>query len=128
MEINHIGIAVKSVEESGKKYREILEETGEEEIVEKEGVRVVIFKHAKIELREPLNETSSIAKFIEKRGEGLNHIAFSVENIERRMEELKSLGFFFTKENPTLGAKGTKVAFIHPKSANGVLIELVEEV
>ena len=128
MEINHIGIAVKSVEESGKRYGQILEEEGEEEIVEKEGVKVAMFKNAKIELLEPLNETSSIAKFIEKRGEGLNHIAFSVENIERKMEELKSLGCLFTRENPTKGAKGTKVSFIHPKSVNGVLIELVEEV
>jgi methylmalonyl-CoA/ethylmalonyl-CoA epimerase len=125
--INHVGIAVKSVEETGAKFSRILGEQGREEAVSGEGVKTRIFEKHRIELLEPLSKDSSIGKFIEKRGEGLHHIAITVDNIDKKVEELRSQGFVFTAERPTIGAGGKKVIFVHPKSAGGVLIELVEE-
>jgi len=126
-EINHVGIAVKSLGETGAKFSMILGEQGHEETVSGEGVKTMIFENHRIELLEPLSKESAIGKFIEKRGEGLHHIAITVDNVERRVEELRSQGFVFTAERPAVGAGGKKVIFVHPKSAGGVLIELVEE-
>lgn len=125
--INHIGIAVKSLKEAGERFSKMLGEEGHEETVSGEGVKTLIFEEHRIELLEPVFEGSAIAKFIEKRGEGLHHIAITVDNIEEKVEELKAQGFVFTAEKPSTGAGCKKVIFIHPKSANGVLIELVEE-
>ncbi|MDY6985656.1 MAG: methylmalonyl-CoA epimerase [Candidatus Thermoplasmatota archaeon] len=125
--INHIGIAVKSLKEAGERFSRIVGEGGHEEAVSGEGVKTLIFEEHRIELLEPVSEGSAIAKFIEKRGEGLHHIAITVDNIEKKVEELRAQGFVFTAEKPSIGAGGKKVIFIHPKSANGVLIELVEE-
>jgi methylmalonyl-CoA/ethylmalonyl-CoA epimerase len=123
--INHIGIAVKSLKEAGERFSKMLGEGGHEETVSGEGVKTLIFEEHRIELLEPLD--GAIAKFIERRGEGLHHIAITVDNIEEKVEELRAQGFAFTAEKPSTGAGGKKVIFIHPKSANGVLIELVEE-
>jgi len=126
-EINHIGIAVRSLKDAGERFSMILSEEGQEETVSGEGVKTLIFEEHRIELLEPISNESAIAKFIEKRGEGLHHIAITVDNIEKKVEELRAHGFVFTAEKPSTGAGGKKVIFIHPKSANGVLVELVEE-
>ena len=127
--LNHIGIAVKSVDESLKIYRDLLQ-LGEPEIVEMQEMKlkVAIFKLEtyKIELVEPLNPDTSIAKFLEKRGPGIHHLCFNVDNIEQTLEMLKMNGVVLIDEKPRIGAMGHKIAFVSPKSTNGVLIELSE--
>jgi methylmalonyl-CoA epimerase len=125
--INHIGIAVSDIENAGERFSLMLGEKGHEETVGGEGVKTMIFEGSHIELLEPLSKESSMAKFIEKRGEGLHHIAITVRDIDGRVEELRAKGVVFTAEKPSIGAGGKRVIFIHPKSANGVLVELVEE-
>lgn len=127
--LNHIGIAVKSIDESIKIYRDILQ-LGEPEIVEMTDMKlkVAIFKLEtyKIELVEPMSPETTIAKFLEKRGPGIHHLCFNVDKIEEKLEILKSNGVTLIDEKPRIGAMGHKVAFISPKSTNGVLIELSE--
>jgi methylmalonyl-CoA/ethylmalonyl-CoA epimerase len=127
--LNHIGIAVKSVDESVKIYRDILQ-LGEPEIVEMQEMKlkVAIFKLEtyKIELVEPLNPDTPIAKFLEKRGPGIHHLCFNVDNIEQSLEMLKMNGVVLIDEKPRIGAMGHKISFVSPKSTNGVLIELSE--
>jgi methylmalonyl-CoA/ethylmalonyl-CoA epimerase len=127
--LNHIGIAVKSIDESVKIYRDILG-LGEPEIVElkEQNLKVAIFKLEtyKIELVEPTSPESTIAKFLDKRGPGIHHLCFNVDNIEEKLNLLKSQGVTLINERPVIGAMGYKVAFISPKSTNGVLIELSE--
>jgi len=127
--LNHIGIVVKSVDESIKIYRDIMQ-LGEPEIVEMQEMKlkVAIFKLEtyKIELVEPLNPDTSIAKFLEKRGPGIHHLCFNVDNIEQTLEMLKMNGVVLIDEKPRIGAMGHKIAFVSPKSTNGVLIELSE--
>lgn len=127
--LNHIGIAVKSLQESVKIYKDLLG-LGEPEIVElKEmNLKVAIFKLEtyKIELVEPTSPDSTIAKFLGKRGPGIHHLCFNVHKIEEKLDLLKSQGVTLIDERPRIGAIGQKVAFISPKSTNGVLIELSE--
>ncbi len=128
--IEHIGIAVKNIMDANEIYKALLGvEPYKSEEVESEGVKTSFFKcgESKIELLEATNPESPIAKFIEKRGEGIHHIAFSVKNIEMEMERLKKEGFVLLNETPKKGADNKLVAFLHPKSTNGVLVELCQE-
>ena len=125
---DHIGIAVRDIEDAAGAYSLIFGEGSETEYVEREGVKTKFFKagETRIELLESAREESAIAKFIEKRGEGLHHIAIEVSDIAKDMAELQERGIIFTKEEPTVGSGGHKVAFIHPKSPKGLLLELIE--
>ena len=129
--IEHIGIAVKNILEANKIYEALLGVAPyKSERVESEGVETSFFKcgESKIELLEALNPDSPIAKFIEKRGEGIHHIAFAVKDIQIEMERLKKEGFVVLNETPKKGADNKLVAFLHPKSTNGILVELCQEI
>ncbi|MAN59168.1 MAG: methylmalonyl-CoA epimerase [Flavobacteriaceae bacterium] len=129
--IEHIGIAVKNLEEANKIYTSLLGASPyKTETVASEGVSTSFFKcgQSKIELLEATNADSPIAKFIEKRGEGIHHLAFSVANIEEEVARLKTEGFQVLNETPKKGADGKLVVFLHPKSAHGVLIELCQDI
>ena len=128
--INHIGIAVRSISKALPLYEGVFGMVNEgEEIVESQGVRVVFLStgNTRIELLEPLNESSAVAKFIAKRGEGVHHIALEVTDIKERIKELKTNGLQMIDEEPRPGAHHTQVAFIHPKSVQGVLVEVIEK-
>ena len=128
--IEHIGIAVKNLEEANKTYRAILGSSHyKTEKVESEGVDTSFFKvgESKIELLAATREDSPIAKFIAKRGEGIHHIAFNVENIEAEIQRLKGEGFTLLNEKPKDGADNKRVAFMHPKDGHGVLVELCQD-
>jgi methylmalonyl-CoA/ethylmalonyl-CoA epimerase len=127
--IEHIGIAVKDIAGAGMIYEKLLNTTVYKiEAVASEGVRTAFLQSGpnKIELLEPISTDSPISKFIEKRGEGIHHIAFDVEDIVAEMARLKNEGFVLLNETPKEGADNKLVCFIHPKSANGVLIELCQ--
>ena len=130
MKIEHLGIAVKSLLVSNALFAKLLgEETYKQETVEREGV-TTSFYHVgsqKIELLEATNDESPISKFIAKKGEGIHHIAFGVDDIYAEIERLKSAGFIFISEEPKDGADNKLVVFLHPKSTNGVLVELCQE-
>ncbi|WP_055444168.1 methylmalonyl-CoA epimerase [Lacinutrix himadriensis] len=129
--IEHIGIAVKDLEKANKLYAQLFGEPHYKvEEVASEGVKTSFFKvgENKIELLEATNENSAIAKFIEKKGEGMHHIAFAVDNIEKEILRLKKEGFKIINEIPKQGADNKLVVFLHPKSTNGVLIELCQEI
>lgn len=128
--IEHIGIAVSNLEEAIQTYTELLNTPCyKTEEVTSEGVKTAFFKigDSKIELLEATNEESPIAKFIAKKGQGIHHIAFDVTDIEASMSTYKENGFQLLNETPKHGADNKLVAFIHPKSANGVLVELCQE-
>jgi len=127
--IDHIGIAVNSIEKAKKFYEEQLGmKISDPEVIEEQKVRAAFVKvgESKIELLESSDEEGPIAKFIKKKGEGFQHIAFNVENIEEKLAELKNSGVKLIDEKPRVGAGGKKIAFIHPKSTSGVLVELCE--
>lgn len=129
--IEHIGIAVKSLEKGNDIYTKLLGEAPyKTESVASEGVNTSFFGVGtnKIELLEATNPDSAIAKFIEKRGEGLHHIAFDVDDIVKEMERLKSEGFTLLRSEPFKGADNKLVCFVHPKDSSGVLIELCQEI
>ena len=129
--IEHIGIAVKSLESSNKLFKQLFGEAHYKiETVKSEGVNTSFFQVGpnKIELLEATKEDSPIAKFIEKKGEGIHHIAFAVEDIEQEIQRLKKEGFIVLNETPKKGADNKLVAFLHPKSTNGVLIELCQDI
>lgn len=128
--IEHIGIAVKNLEAAIETYTELLGTACyKTEEVASEGVKTAFFQvgESKIELLEATNENSPIAKFIDKKGEGIHHIAFDVTDINTSMKELSEKGFLLLNEVPKNGADNKLVAFFHPKSTNGVLIELCQE-
>ncbi len=130
MKIEHLGIAVKSLGISDDLFSKLLgKENYKQEAVEREGVTTSFYKvgDSKIELLEATNPESPIAKFIEKKGEGIHHIAFGVEDIKSEVERLKYEGFVFISEEPKEGADNKLVVFLHPKSTNGVLVELCQE-
>lgn len=130
MKIEHLGIAVKSLENSDRLFERLLGKPNyKQESVEREGVTTSFYQvgDSKIELLEATNPESPIAKFIDKKGEGIHHIAFGVENIYAEIERLKSKGFVFISEVPKDGADNKLVVFLHPKSTNGVLVELCQE-
>jgi len=127
--IDHIGIAVESIEESLKLYKDALnmDFKGIEELPERALKTAFIqAEDSMIELLEPTSEQSTVAKFIEKKGPGIHHIALHVKNISQTMESLKEKGYRLLSDTPEKGAHGSKVVFLHPKSTNGVLLELVE--
>ena len=129
--IEHIGIAVKNIAVSNEVYTKLLGvEPYKMEEVLSEGVRTSFFEVGpnKIELLEATKEESPIAKFIEKRGEGIHHIAFAVDDIEAELKRLKEEGFRLLNEKPKKGADNKLIAFVHPKSTNGVLVELCQEI
>jgi len=129
--IEHIGIAVKNLAEANKLYSTLLNtKPYKEEAVESEGVTTSFFEvgESKIELLAATREDSAIAKYIEKRGEGIHHIAFYVDNIEDEIERLQQEGFKLLNDQPKRGADQKKIAFLHPKSAHGVLVELCEDI
>ncbi|MFN8356616.1 MAG: methylmalonyl-CoA epimerase [Spirosomataceae bacterium] len=129
--VEHIGIAVKSLEISNALFSKLLNISPyKSEAVASEGVTTSFFKvnQTKIELLEATNPDSAIAKFIEKKGEGIHHVAFEVEDIYAEMERLKKEGFILLNEQPKQGADNKLVCFVHPKSANGVLIEICQEI
>jgi len=126
--LDHIGIAVKSLDAS-KIYEALGLTIDHVETVATQGVRTAFLStgDADIELLEPAGADSTIAKFIEKRGEGIHHICFRVDDIEAHLARLKSLGYRLINEAPVPGAHGCRVAFLHPAAGNGVLIELSEK-
>lgn len=131
MHIDHIGIAVKDIEEAVKTYEKLLNiSCYKREVVEGEKVDTAFFlkNESKIELLGPTSPDSVIAKYVEKRGEGMHHVAFEVDDIHKELARLKSEGFTLLNENPKQGADNKLVAFIHPKDNHGVLIELCQSV
>ena len=128
--IEHIGIAVNSLEVSNLVFEKLFGVPAyKSELVESEGVKTSFFMNGpnKIELLEATNSESPIAKFLEKKGEGIHHIAFDVEDIVSEIARLKAEGFVVLNEVPKKGADNKLVAFLHPKTTNGVLIELCQE-
>lgn len=129
--IEHIGIAVKNISEANKIYEALLGSPPyKSEKVESEGVETSFFRcgESKIELLEASAPDSPIARFIEKRGEGIHHIAFAVNDIKAEMKRLQNEGFILLNEVPKKGADNKLVAFLHPKSSHGVLVELCQEI
>ncbi len=127
--LDHIGIAVKDLEESVKFYEEILGlKLQGIETVEEQKVKVAFLPlgDTEIELLEATSPDSPIAKFIENKGQGVQHLAYRVDNIEEALEEMKRKGIRLIDEIPRYGAGGARIAFLHPKSTNGVLVELCE--
>ncbi len=129
--IEHIGIAVKNLEASNALFEKLLGVPHYKiEEVASEGVKTSFFKSGpnKIELLEATNPDSPIAKYLEKKGEGIHHVAFAVDDIVSEMERLKGEGFVVLNETPKKGADNKLVAFLHPKGTNGVLVELCQEI
>jgi len=124
--IDHIGIAVNSLDESTAFYKTMGAEPYHFEEVESQKVKVAFIKvgESNIELLEPTSPESPIAKFLEKKGEGIHHIAYRVENVQEALDTLKAAGMRLLNETPMEGAHGMRVAFVHPKSVSGVLTEL----
>jgi methylmalonyl-CoA/ethylmalonyl-CoA epimerase len=128
--IEHLGIAVKDLEASEKIFTDLLGSSPyKRESVDSESVITSFFQigESKIELLQSTNEDGPIGKFIEKRGEGLHHIAFDVTDIHAEIERLTALGYRMIHESPKEGADGKIIAFLHPKSSNGVLVELCQD-
>ncbi len=130
LKVEHIGIAVKSIQDSDNLFSKLFnKQPYKSEGVESEGVMTSFFQlgETKIELLEATKPESAIAKFIEKKGEGIHHIAFEVEDIHSEMERLRNEGFTLLNEQPKEGADNKLICFLHPKGTNGVLIELCQE-
>ena len=129
--IEHIGIAVKDLKKSEELFEKLLgEKPYKSEEVKSEGVTTSFFKVAdqKVELLNATSEESPISKFIEKRKEGIHHLALHVDSIKNEVERLKGLGFEFISTTPKKGADNKMIVFLHPKTTNGVLVELCEEI
>lgn len=129
--IEHLGIAVRSLEASIPVYEKLLNtKCYKQEAVESENVITAFFRTStnKIELLQATSDESAIAKFIEKRGEGMHHVAYSVKDIHAEMERLRNEGFRLLNEKPKRGADNKLICFVHPKDASGVLMELCQEI
>jgi methylmalonyl-CoA/ethylmalonyl-CoA epimerase len=129
--VEHIGIAVKNLADSIPLFTKILNtKCYKTEIVESEKVKTAFFKNGetKVELLESLEPDGVIARFIERKGEGMHHIAFEVENIEEEIARLRQEGFVFINETPKKGADNKLICFLHPKETNGVLIEICQDI
>ena len=127
--IYHLGYAVRDIEAASRFYRENFgAEPGEPEVVEDQGIVATMFRvgESTIELVQPTRPDSPVGKFLAKRGEGFHHVAFQVDDLKRALADLKENGVELIDEGPRRGAGGTRMAFVHPKSAFGVLTELVE--
>ncbi len=127
--IDHLGIAVKSLQQAKKFYRQLGMQVMPEEVVDAEKVRLAMVPlgESRIELLEPTSEKSPIAKFIAKRGEGLHHVSLRVDDITATVKNLKQQGVRLISEDVKIGAGGHMYVFVHPQSAGGVLLELVQE-
>lgn len=128
--IEHLGIAVENIEESLKVYEALLGSSCyKTEEVESEGVKTAFLQigESKIELLQATNSESPIAKFLAKKGKGIHHIAFDTDDIESEIERLKSEGFELIHQTPKDGADNKRIAFLHPKSTDGILVELCQE-
>jgi len=125
-QIDHIGIAVKNIEEAAKLYTDLGLKIEGTEVVESQKVKVAFIGigQSRIELLESTAPDGNIAKFIESKGEGIHHLAVKVDNIEKALEELTAKGYQLIDKTPRIGAGGHKIAFLHPKSTKGVLLEL----
>ena len=129
--IEHLGIAVKDLNKSNELFKKLLgEQSYKTEAVDSASVTTSFFKvgDQKIELLEASEPNSTIARFIERRGEGMHHLAFHVENIDEEIERLEKEGFEFVSKTPIKGADNKMVVFLHPKTTNGVLVELCQEI
>jgi methylmalonyl-CoA/ethylmalonyl-CoA epimerase len=129
--VEHIGIAVKDIEASNQLFTSLFgKKPYKQESVESEGVITSFFEmgESKIELLQGVTADSAITKFVDKKGEGIHHIAFSVEDIRAELKRLKAEGFQLIHEEPKKGADNMLIAFLHPKGTNGVLIELCQEI
>jgi len=127
--IDHIGVAVKNIEDSLHIFKDILGmEYSGEEVVNEQDVKVAFFPvgESEIELLESTSPEGTIAKYIEKKGEGIHHIAFEVEDLDAILEDLQKKGVRLIDREPRYGAGGARIAFLHPKSTNGILVELCE--
>lgn len=127
LKIDHVGVAVKSAEEASKMFSNVLKLETEEELLEDRKLKVVMVRigESRVELIEDLDPNGAVSKFIEKRGEGLHHMAFEVNDINEAVEEMKKSGYRVLSD-PKPGAGNTIVAFVHPKDTHGILLELVE--
>lgn len=131
IKIEHIGIAVKNLNSANELFKKLFgKEHYKVEKVESEKVSTSFFQmgETKIELLEATDADSPISKFIEKRGEGIHHLAFAVDDIRKEMQRLKSEGFILLNEEPKAGADNKLVCFLHPKSTGGILVELCQEI
>lgn len=131
LKVEHIGIAVRTLADSVPLFEKLLKsQCYKTEIVSSEMVSTAFFQsgETKIELLESTDENGAISKFIERKGEGVHHIAFEVENIEWEMERLKNDGFILLNDKPKKGADNKIICFLHPKNTNGVLIELCQAI
>lgn len=131
MRVDHIAIAVKDLDDAVKVYSALFgKEPDHFEEVEEQKVKTAIFYlgDVRIELLEPTSDDSPIAKFLAKRGEGLHHVSYKVDDIKSKLLELKNAGFRLINEEPRIGAEGKLIAFIHPKSVVGVLTELTQDI
>jgi methylmalonyl-CoA/ethylmalonyl-CoA epimerase len=131
MQIDHIGIAVKNMEEASATYEKLLGKPSyKTEVVDGQKVETVFFEagESKVELLAATAPDSVIASFIKKRGEGIHHLAFRVENLEKEIERLKKEGFELVHEIPRKGADNKRIVFLHPKKSHGVLVELCESI
>jgi methylmalonyl-CoA/ethylmalonyl-CoA epimerase len=129
--IEHLGIAVTNMEESLRLYEDLLGHTCyKTEVVESEFVKTAFIQvgESKIELLEATNSDSAIAKFLEKKGQGFHHVAFDVENIDVEIERLLNKGFDLIHKTAKVGADNKRIAFLHPKATNGLLVELCQEI
>lgn len=127
--IYHLGYAVEDLDTAARFYREHFGVTlGESEEVEEQGIVAAMFEvgESRIELVQPTRPDSPVGKFLAKKGEGFHHVAFEVDDLEGALRELKESGVELIDEEPRIGAGGTRMAFVHPKDAHGVLTELVE--
>jgi methylmalonyl-CoA/ethylmalonyl-CoA epimerase len=125
--VAHVGIAVKNLKEASQRFRDLLDaKESPGQSVSSENVNVAMFDigGTEVELIESSDASSTIAKFIEKRGEGIHHLSFEVDNLEKELARLSEKGFQVLEGYPRLGAEGYRVAFLHPKTTNGVLVEL----
>ena len=129
--IEHVGIAVKDLEKSNELFKKLLGQTSyKTETVESENVTTSFFKlgNQKIELLQAMTSNSPVSKFLNKRGEGMHHLALHVEDIHKEIQRLEKEGFSFVSKTPTKGADNKMIIFLHPKTTNGVLIELCQEI
>ena len=130
MKLEHIGIAVRDLKSSTKLFSELFDqESYKLEEVQSEGVRTSFFRvgESKVELLEGTTSESPISKFIDKKGEGIHHLAFEVKDIQSEIDRLTKLGYQLINSEPKDGADNKRIVFLHPKSTNGVLVELCQE-
>lgn len=131
LRIEHLGIAVNSNENSARVFRDLFQsEAYKSEQVESEAVNTLFFRvgESKVELLQSLSGEGVIQKYIDKRGEGLHHVAFEVDNIHTEIARLQSLGYRFIHDQPKRGADNKLIAFLHPKDTSGLLVELCQEI